>query len=215
MLDRSEVKKMVRHAASLVDRSKKVDREARIACAKATHAAFEANLIGSDGEWENQKAYAAALHVSEGQITGLKRLGQALALGVDPDEIGKTWNLLSSKAGTKEVGDALAKEDATPESIVKAVTDTFGSDGRRKAGGTGQPGTGQGGQGGGTPPPEKPKGIPVTPRDLQAFLTAFTPNLHSMSDADQDKVEAALLKFVAANQKRRRTLAEKAAKAAS
>lgn len=80
--------------AELVQRvaaAKVLGRDAVIEAAKVTHAVIEAGLIGpkdKGGEWESQGDYAAALGVSGGNLSGLKALGKAMALGLGVDHPG-------------------------------------------------------------------------------------------------------------------------------
>ena len=123
------VKAEVTKAHRLFSSAERSTREARVHAAHATRYAVEQGLIGADGEWKTQDDYAAALGVSKGTVTGLKRLGVALAAGVVPGS--ETWNLLSSKAGTKEAGDILSGDDLTAEKIAAAVKKVWTPDGKK------------------------------------------------------------------------------------
>jgi len=130
---KAEVRSIFR-AAQAVD--KKVG-ELRVRRARNVYAGITEGMVGANGAYPTQKAYAEALGVKESNMVSLKRLGKALVvIGCDPSD--PLWGRLSDKAGTKEVGKAIDAENATPESVYAVLTETFGPDGRRISGGTGQ-----------------------------------------------------------------------------
>lgn len=106
--------------------------EARVLAAEATYLVVTTGAIGKGGVYATQSEYVDALGVSPGQVTGLKRLGRALAIGCKPTD--PAWGLLSSKAGTKEVG-AIFGDDlsysVTPEKVYAALKKAFTPDGQR------------------------------------------------------------------------------------
>ena len=75
-----------RELVARVESARVLGRDAVIEAARVTHAVIEAGLIApkdKGGEWETQGDYATALGVSGGNLSGLKALGKALALGLD------------------------------------------------------------------------------------------------------------------------------------
>jgi hypothetical protein len=69
-----------------VESARVLGQEAVVEAARVTHAVVEAGLIGDTdkgAEWSTQGDYAVALGVSGGNLSGLKALGKALALGLD------------------------------------------------------------------------------------------------------------------------------------
>ena len=110
-------------------------RAARIEAARSTRTAILTGEIGENGTWSNQHEYAVALGVSDGSITGLKRLGAMLAAGIDPDGDDRDlWSKVSSAAGTKEVGamvEGEVGEDFTAESIRSDYAEVWTPDGKK------------------------------------------------------------------------------------
>jgi hypothetical protein len=112
-----EAKRLTDAARSLVVSADKSVRDSRIAAARAAHAVEVAGLVGKGGEWSSWNDYAErglGYARGGGGITGLRRLGKALALGIDPDgRDSEVWGLYSTKAGTKEFGALVEDPRAT------------------------------------------------------------------------------------------------------
>lgn len=107
--------------------------KAVVISAEAVYRVTSAGVIGQEGSpWPSQNAYAAAIGVSGGRVTGLKRIGLAVVhFGVDPTDA--RFGLLTNKAGTAEVGEILAKKGQTAEGILSACDDLFGDAAKAKA----------------------------------------------------------------------------------
>lgn len=187
----SEVRTLVRQAARANATAAKKTGEARILSARATHAAVESGALGGKSPvWKTAGDYASDLGVTPATITGLKRLGRALHLGIDPaGEDSERWGFLSSKAGTKEVGALLTAEDATADSI-RAGVDRLLSDQRsgksadkREA----RPADGTGAEGDATAT------VHVTPVEaVRAALEVLRKNLPNLSAEEWAATESAM-----------------------
>jgi hypothetical protein len=211
MTDMKALKALTRSAHTANVAVDKKAKEARVLSARAVFAVTESGVIGTDegkaAGWGTQGDYAAALGVSAGTITGLKRLGWMLDKGMTPDH--EQWSLLSSKAGTKEVGDAIAAEGATVDSVLKALTDTFKPDGRRVTQ-TQDGRSGEGAEGA----PERPKKV-ETPEDVLVAIHAIQETAHGFDVKGKAKVLKGLERAVLDMRNRIKADEAAAAKAAS
>jgi hypothetical protein len=93
--------------------------KARHDAAIATALVFEHKAIGVGRMYPTQGAYAAALGVSPGTVTGLKRLAVAIRVGITPDH--PAWGAVSSKAGTAAVGAVADSKRPTIAAFTKAA----------------------------------------------------------------------------------------------
>jgi hypothetical protein len=115
----AQVRSLVAKAAKANASAFVTVKEARVLSSVATFAALDSgNLGGTSPLWSTSEEFVLDLGLvnaegkpaSKSSVTGLGRLGRALALGLDPVKEGERWNVLSSKAGTKEVGDVLGQK---------------------------------------------------------------------------------------------------------
>jgi hypothetical protein len=109
-------------ASRILRMSKATDksvRTLRIESARVTYRAVTEGAIGKgDGAvWATQTEYANAIGCDKSNVTALKRLGKALALGFSPDS--DDWAALSDRVN--RIGAAIDADDATAATITSAL----------------------------------------------------------------------------------------------
>lgn len=207
------IKAEVRKTHTLNTRAVTTAKVARVASARVTFDAYEVGAIGKDGAWDTAKAYAESLGVSGGTVTGLRRLGRALSVGLDPES--SEWDILSTKAGTKAVGEVLDREGKV---TIKDVTDLAhslmrdrdseqtGNKSSRKAGKSASEKDGKG---------SEPVVVVLTPEQhIDAAMQHLRDGLPHLSDEALDDVLKVITRRVQSIRTARTKAANKAAKAA-
>lgn len=120
--------KQIEHAADLFAVAERGTQAARVAGAKITWSLHTQGKIGSgDGAVETQGKYAERLGVRSNTVTELRRLGNALRVGIKAGS--DEWGVLSSKSGGIPELDA---DTVTLKDVRKILADI--ASGNRKAG---------------------------------------------------------------------------------
>lgn len=128
--DVTAVQASVKTAGARNRRTKRDAAVARVAMAAAVFAAVESGQVGKGQTWDTRADLATALDVTGGTITGLHTLGLAIHKGFGPDA--GRWSVLSSKAGRKEVREAVEKAENAAQ-IDDALGRLFTPDGKPNA----------------------------------------------------------------------------------
>lgn len=137
------------------------------------------------------KAVAEAMGVSGASITIARRLAKAMDLGLTPEHA--AWPVVSSRAGTKEVGEALAADKPTMTKVIAAARKADSATRQQVSSTTDTR----------TPRPNETPETPETPKDtrspLQVAMEALAildDTAKALSDEDWTKVQTRLAKVI-------------------